>query len=229
MLEGIVLWRLLYYTSIGMFILALILLPFNSILSLIIIFAIIALWSRIPGAALYIFRQLGMHDFFAFVIAVSIGGLAGGLFGLLIMLFSRIFLHDEEFLTDVYHGTSTFLAALSVPFIISLTGTTVTAFFIYEGILYFIYYAFVLLFSREWIGEEIAELPFAVFFDFFMNGFFIGVFGGILSNLMTKGITSGWPLFIFTGIILLFIILSRSGKKLSKFAFFKGFKKEAEE
>lgn len=57
MLEGIVLWKPLYYTTIGMFILSLILLPLSSIWSLIIIFVIITLWSRIPGSVLYIFRQ----------------------------------------------------------------------------------------------------------------------------------------------------------------------------
>ncbi|MBI2542641.1 MAG: hypothetical protein HYW24_00425 [Candidatus Aenigmarchaeota archaeon] len=230
MLEDIVLWRPLYYVSIAMYISALILLPFSFTWSIITIFALISLWSRIPGSILYIFRQLALNDFFTFIVAVNIGGFVGGLFGVFSFLFSRIFLHDEEFLTDIYESIAIFSGALLVPLIVDYVGSVnITSFLIYEGILYFIYYSIVLLFHRDWISEELVELPFGIFFDFFMNGFFIVAFGSILSDLMSKGITSGWPLFIFTSIILFFIVLAKIEKLLAKIPFFKSFKRKSEE
>jgi len=229
MLEGFVLWKPLYYASIGMFILALVLLPFNSILSLIVIFALVSLWSRIPGGILYIFYSLELTDFFAFVIAANIGGLAGGLFGAITLLFSKIFFPDEEFYVPLYHSFAILVSALLVPLIITFVGgINIVSFFIYEGIIFFIYFVLVILFSREGLGYEISELPFDIFFNFFVSGGLLTALGAVLSNLMTKGITSGWPLFILAGVILLFFILAKSGKWLSKLKIFK-IKQKSEE
>ena len=229
-LEEYVLWKPLYYASIGIFILALVLLPFNSVLSLIVIFSLVSLWSRIPGGILYIFYSLELTDFFAFVIAANIGGVAGGLFGAITLLFSKIFFPDEEFYVPLYHSFSIFISALLVPLILTFTGgVNIVSFFIYEGIIFLIYFILVFLFSREGLGYEISELPFDIFFNFFVNGGLITALGTVLSNLMTKGITSGWPLVIFTGVILFFFVLTKSGKRLSKLTFFKRFKHKAEE
>ena len=46
---GTVLWKPLYVMSIGMFILSIALLPFSMKWSVIVILALVTLWTRIPG------------------------------------------------------------------------------------------------------------------------------------------------------------------------------------
>ncbi len=60
MMEDLVLWKPLYYTSIGMFIVSLILFPFSTKWSIITILALVTLWSRVPGFVHFIFNKLAI-------------------------------------------------------------------------------------------------------------------------------------------------------------------------
>jgi len=99
--------------------------------------------------------------------------------------------------------------------IASTGGVNTLALYWFEGILYATYYIQVILFWREEIGLEIGLLPIVIFFDFFLTGWLVGVFGQTLSDMLTKGLTSGWPFIIFSGVILFYVFLSRKGKKIA--------------
>lgn len=216
-MEDLVLWKPLYYTSIGMFILSLILFPFTQNWSIIIVFALVSLWSRIPGFIHFIFNQLTLNDFFTFIIAAHVNGLVGGLFGAFNMLSGLIFGPNQWPPYIIRGSIALFIAGLSTPLIINFVGSvSLTTFFIYEGLVYAIYYALVLLFSREEIGIEITVLPAVIFFDFFMNAFLFKSFGNFLDSLVTGGISGGWPFLIFAGVILGFVLLSKNANKIGK-------------
>lgn len=214
-LDDLVLWKPLYYTSIGMFMLSLILLPFSIKWSIITILALVTLWSRVPGFVHFIFNKLALNDLFALVVATQAGGLAGGLFGVFGIMFARIFGPNEWMPYSIRASIAVFVAGVSVPIILNFTGgLNVTALYAFEGVLYATYYLLVLLFWREEIGLEIALLPIVIFFDFFVNAFLIGIFGSTISNMMTSGFGYGWPFIIFSGIILAFFVIAKNGKKI---------------
>ncbi|MBI2543008.1 MAG: hypothetical protein HYW24_02375 [Candidatus Aenigmarchaeota archaeon] len=215
-MNDVVLWKPLYYTSIAMFVLSLVLFPFSSQWSIIVILALVTLWSRIPGFVHFIFNKLALNDLFTLIIAVHAGPLVGGLFGVFGIMFARIFGPNEWLPYSIRASVAVFVAGISVPLITSFTGgLDVTALYAFEGVLYFTYYALVLLFWKEEIGLEIALLPAVIFFDFFMNAFLISVFGETLSNMMTIGLSSGWPFLIFSGVILAYVMLARNGKRIA--------------
>ncbi len=215
-MEDLVLWKPLYYTSIVIFIISLILLPFSAKWSIIAILALVTLWSRVPGFIHFIFNKLALNDLFTLIVAANAGWLVGGMFGLFSIMFSRIFGPNEWMPYSIRAGISVFVAGASVPLILKFTGgLNVAALYWFEGVLYTVYYALVLLFWKEETGLELAIFPAVIFFDFFMNAFLIKIFGSTISNMMTNGLSSGWPFIIFSGIVLAFFITAKNGKKIA--------------
>ncbi len=217
-LDDLVLWKPLYYTSIGMFILSLVLLPFSAKWSIITILFLVTLWSRVPGFIHFIFNKLALNDLFTLIVAANAGWLVGGLFGVFGIMFTRIFGPNEWMPYSIRASVSVFVAGAMVPIILNFTGgLNVIAVYWFEGVLYATYYALVLIFWREEIGLELVILPAVIFFDFFMNAFLINIFGETLSNMMTSGLGSGWPFIVFSGLILFFFIIAKNGKRISGF------------
>lgn len=216
MREDFVLWKPLYFTSIALFLLSLILFPINSQWSIIAILFLLSLWTRVPGFFHFVFNGLSMVDMFTLIVAANIGGLAGGIFGAFVMLFSKIFGPEEWFPYTIRESIALFVAGLSVPFIvISTGGLNIFALYLFQGIRYVTYSIQVVLFWREEIGLEISLLPIFIFFDFFLTGWLVSIFGQTLSDMLTKGLTSGWPFIIFSGIILGYVIFSRNANRVA--------------
>lgn len=229
-LDDLVLWKPLYYTSIGMFILSLILFPFTKTWSIILALTLVSLWTRVPGMVHFIFNQFSLNDFFTFIISAHIGGLTGGLFGAFTMILGQIFAPDTWFPYTIRSIVAYLIGGLSVPLILNFAGgVNITALFAFEGVVYVIYYLLVILFGRDELGLEIALLPVVIFFDFFLNAIWLKSFGTFLDKLVTGGISSGWPFLIFAGLVLGFLILGRNAKKIGKY--FERFfgRKESEE
>lgn len=213
---GIVLWKPLYYMSATLFVLSVVLFPISQKWSIVTALAIVTLWSRIPGLISSFFFSMSIHDLITFIIAANIGGVAGGLFAAFSLFAPRIVGPDEEPGYIVISAVSTFLAALAVPSIVAVTGgINTTSFFIYEGIVYGAYYLIIFFFQKEQIGTEMMHLPAVIFFDFVMNAFLVKLFGGTLSNMMTRGLSSGWPFLVFSGLVLGFFALAKNGDKVA--------------
>ncbi len=218
MMEELVLWKPLYYTSIAIFILSLVLFPFNQTWSIVIILFLVSLWSRIPGFVHFVFNKLAMNDLFTLIVAANLGGFTGAIFGALTFIVSRIFGPNEWMPYTIRATISLFVAALATPTIIASTGgVNMVALYWFQGILYTVFYIQVLLFWREEIGIEIGLLPIVIFFDFIVTGYIADLFGQTTSDMLTKGLSSGWPFIIFSGIILIYIWISRNGDKFADF------------
>ncbi|MBD3163734.1 hypothetical protein GF323_00880 [Candidatus Woesearchaeota archaeon] len=65
-------------------------------ISTILLFALISLWSRVPAMATNFTKDVEIVDFFTVMIAINLGGIAGGLYGASIMLISRFLGPVEE-------------------------------------------------------------------------------------------------------------------------------------
>src|SRR3989338_3187202 len=131
-----VFWKPLYYTSIGMFVLSLILFPFSPKWSIITVLALVTVWSRIPGFVHFIFNKLALNDLFALIVAANAGWLVGGLFGVFGIMFSRLFGPDEWMPYSIRASIAVFVACAAMPLILNFTGClTVTALYLFEGVL----------------------------------------------------------------------------------------------
>jgi len=215
-MQGIILWKPLYYTSIVMFVISLLLIPVSIQWSIITILALITLWSRIPGFVHFVFNKLAMTDLFALIVAVHAGWLIGALFGVFGIMFARIFGPYEWFPYTLRASISVFVAAASVPLILSITGgLNVVALYLFEIVAYIVYYLLVIMFWGEELMLEIALLPLVFFFDFVLNAIIINRFGDAFTDLMANGFSSGWPFLIFAAVIMFFVFLSRNAEKIA--------------
>jgi hypothetical protein len=229
-MEDFVLWKPLYYTSIGMFILSIVLFPFSSKWSIITILALVTIWSRVPGFIHFVFNKMALNDLFALIVAVNAGWFIGGLFGIFGIMFARIFGPREWMPYSIRESISVFVAAASVPLVLTITGGfNVMTFYLYEGILYLTYYLLVWFFWREETGLEIMLFPIVVLFDFFLNATWIRLFGNAISNMMNQGLSSGWPIIVFAGLVVFFLVLAKNGRKIGERIEFKFFKNRQEE
>ncbi|MFH1325626.1 MAG: hypothetical protein ABIH49_02545 [archaeon] len=215
---GEVFWKPLYFASILMFVISLILIPFSIKWAIIVALALIVIWTRIPGFVHFIFNTFAMQDLFGFIITATVGvpiGIGFHLFGL---WFARLFGPDEWTPYTIRATISGFFAIILIPYIIKFSGgINLSGFFYYMVLNYIFYYALVLIFAREEIPIEIAVLPAALFFDFGMNLELFSIFGSTVSNMLAYGIESGWPFIIFAGVVLGLIFFSLNAKKIGDF------------
>ena len=215
---GTVLWKPLYVMSIGMFILSIALLPFSMKWSVIVILALVALWTRIPGFVHYLFNKITMHDLFGYIVAGTVGVPIGVLFIIFAMWGARIFGPTEWTPYTIRATISGIIAVLCVPFIVSYFGGLTTMGFIWFQIIqYGVYYILIIIFYADEIMIEIMCFPGSILFDFILTVEIFGVFGSSISNMMTNGIESGWPLIIFAGIIVALIYLSKNATLFGNF------------
>lgn len=215
---GFILWRPLYYASIALFIISIVLFPFSRTWSVLTALFLVSLWSSVPGLATGFLASLHMHDVFSFIIASTLGVKAGLFFGFVARLTPRLFTHKEDLPYTIAGVTCTLAAVLCVPIISFFAGKgTLTAFLWYEGIVYVVYYIIVILFFKETIGEELMHFPVVVLIDFVGNAFLIKLFGGTLSGMIANGPASGWPFIVFSGIILSFFVLAKNGTKAKSY------------
>ena len=211
-----VLMKPLYIFSVISFTLSLILLPFNFKWSVITILILIGIWSRVPGFVHFIFTKLAINDLFTFIVAAEAGALIGAFYGIMTVLFARVFGPYEWWPYTIRATITAIVASLITPSIIKLTGAGyIEGFLYFQSFSYIFYSTLVVLFWRDELALEIALLPLFILFDFIMNIFLIKLFGNTLSNMFNYGINSGWPFIIFAGIILGFWIIVKNGEKIA--------------
>src|SRR3989344_2629973 len=219
----LVLFKPLYYFSMAVFVVIILTYFFSPTWAIIIALALFVIWSRVPGFAHFILNKMAVNDLFTFIVAANLGGGVGAIFGIVGTMFARIFGPYEWFPFTLRATISVTIAALATPSIIAYTGGAGwEAFIFFEIIYYVIFYLLVIIFSRDELGLEIALIPAVIFFDFFMNNLLLTVFGDTITNMMTNGITNGWPIVIFVGIMLGFWTAAKNSDKIaSKFYKFK--------
>src|SRR3989344_8108726 len=121
---GEVFWKPLYFASIFMFVVSLILIPISIKWSIIVVLALITIWTRIPGFVHFIFNAFSMNDLFAFIIAATVGvptAIAFHIFGL---WGARLFGPDEWTPYTIRATICGIVAIMLVPVITGYSGGT---------------------------------------------------------------------------------------------------------
>lgn len=186
--------------------------------SVIIIIALVTLWTRIPGFIHYLFNQITMHDLFGYIVAGTVGVPIGIFFIIFGMWGARIFGPTEWTPYTIRATISGIVAVIFVPTIVShFGGLTTVGFIWFQVIQYAVYYALVAIFYVDEIMIEIMCFPGSILFDFMLTVELFGVFGETISHIMVNGIESGWPFIIFAGIIMALFYLSKNAMTLGDF------------
>ena len=208
-----VLWKPIKVVSVMAYILLILLLPFNSFWSVIILFAVICFWSRIPCLISIFTKDLDVIDFFIVMLGIHIGGLFGAVFGASVMLFSRLFGPREWFLYTLKDSASLFICGLLTPLYYSIFGSalyTLYAFTITRWVIYLILTAIV---EPEAMGLEIGLCTIGSLKSYLYNTFVMKIFEGPLNTVFEGGVHFSVGLFLFaTGVIAFFFTLSKFAK-----------------
>lgn len=202
-------WGALYYTSLVVFALILLFSLLNPFVVTILSFALLALWSRVPCMTNDITKDLEVVDLFTILIALNIGRFGGGLFGLSLMLFSRIYNKGEQggySETPIYtiiDAFSLFLVGLLAPNIYSLMGNSlVYSLYVSTAIRYVLGYAELAIFVPSeffyWFRLVIPALATAYAF----NTVSAIVLGDYVSGLLKSGLSVPWGLVLFFFVVL---------------------------
>lgn len=215
-------WPIVFVTSIVLYVLMLVTLPFNSRTSMVFLFLLIAFWSRLPGVGIpspmFALYHLDLVDLFSLIVAVNVGGLAGAMFALFGNIVSRaagIFPTWQGVMND---AISQAIICLFIPIIHAYTGSIFTSMVIYTIIRrlgfivgYFVYpqAPFFYYFLVLWPGSTFISLT--------VNGFYSRYFGNYFNGLMQSGVKFNFVLFVIATVIMFTMWRLMIGKRTHKY------------
>jgi len=190
-------------------------LPFNTQFATILLFTIIAYWSRLPGVGIphpfFIIYSMDFVDFFTMLIAVNVGSFQGAIFTIFCNLASRASgtfpKWDAVLLDALFQSILCFIC----PIIFSITGNllfTMLCFTVLRDVMYFLVW---FIYPRWGFAYHIMLTIVAAVTIITINTFYTKLFGDFLFQLLEKGVKFNWILFLFTTIVILIFYISVFG------------------
>lgn len=217
LLKQAVFWKPLLYTSIGMFVITILLIFVSPFLAAIMSFAILTLWSRIPAMMTRFTKDLDIGDFFSVMIAINVGGIQGAAFGTLNLWFSRIFSTVEPFEATIEDSVAFMVWIPLMPFFYDLWG----------GNIVFTMYTFTLLrhtthtllafvLEPQEVGYEFISSVVGIPIGFASNTILSTLFAEKVTKLTKEGLGLSWEILVFIAIVFGLIWLTRFLQKWSQ-------------
>ncbi len=217
----VLMWPLIILTTVVLYLLILITLPFNSVYATLFLFTLIGFWTRLPGVGaphpFWILYNMDLIDVFSIIIAINLGGPTGAMFALFTNIWSRFCGVWPDWLPVMKDSIFQAILCLFMPIIYALTGSllaTTVAFTVGRSLLFITVGMFVP--HRGIIEQIFAEIQFQATL-LFINGMYVMFFGNFFSNLLEKGVQFSWILFLFATavIVVAYIIMQKkSGKDI---------------
>ncbi len=227
-----ILWGPFQVICFTLFLLIILIYPFNSSIATILLFWYISLWSRIPTLVSDFTKDLDVLDFFTVIIAVHIhtvyAGLFAGIFASSLWMLSRVFGPDEPFDFTISESIAFFFAGFFSPLIYSLTGNLLLTMFIFTAIRYVGIFVLVAIFFRNHALYAGITLLVGIPIAFTMNKIMITFLAPFFGTVFDTGLKFNLPLFLFGGMLTIgayyipkymenkdyFITLKKKAKKL---------------
>lgn len=215
-------WPFVIATTAVLYVLILISLPFNSELSTIFLFALIAYWSRLPGCGIpspfFILYQMDIVDMLSMLISIHVSPFTGAIFSIFGNMWSRIAGITPYFSGVVKDSVIMAIICLITPWLYVLSGHDVFMCMMLFTIIRRI--GFIILwfaypvpgpaqFVVMWTGVTFVTLT--------INAFYARYFGPFFDSLLNKGVVFNWPLFIFATIVVVTLYLAMTGKNASNY------------
>lgn len=210
-------WPLVIVSTLVLYILTLITLPFSPANASVFLFAIVALWSRLPGVGmpspLYILYLADMVDLFSMIVAINVGSVQGVIFTICLNLGSRAMGVFPTWISVVKDAIGQSVACLVIPFIYTAIGGNIVMAMVWYTVI-----RMLMLFPLRLLPVEVSFpqflmlLPAAGAAQILINGFYAKLFGNFFNNLMQKGVEFNWILFLAVTVVILVFYVSVFGK-----------------
>ncbi len=210
-LENLILWKPLQRTTVVMYLLVLLLAFPAPKLATLLLFAIVALWSRVPAMMTMFTRDVEVVDFFTVIISLNMGPLIGGIFGAGLILFSRIFGPLEDLDYTFKESICFFVGAFFSYYVYALTGANVMiTMFSFTFVRYAFYPVLDLLATPNKVFLTLIILTVSAPVAVVSNLLWVNLFGDALNRIFEKGAVLSWELLLFvTSAILVFFFVSK--------------------
>jgi len=215
--EDVILWKPLKVVSIMIFLLVIVLLPFSQFWSVIVLFGLICLWSRVPSLASMFTKDFDVVDFFVVMLAIHVGGFFGGVFGFIVMMFSRLFGPNEYFLYTLKDSLGIMIAGFLTPLFYSVTGSALVSLYAFTVVRWVIYLGLTTVLDPEYMALELGLCSLGTLTSYLYNTFVMKTFEGALLGVFAGGVHFSLGLFIVaTGVIGGFYLVGKGAKFLEK-------------
>lgn len=205
-------WTLVIFTTVILYVGIFLMLPFNTVYATIILFGLISFWSRLPGGGLpqpyNILYFTDLVDFFSLIIAVNVGGFAGGMFCIAANAWAKV--------CSVYPGwdlvgediAGQFVVCLIIPFVhVWLGGDIFISMMAYTILRIAVILPFDALLSFTLYGHNIISWTTSVTINcgalFIINATYAKLFGKYFDSLLIKGVSFSWSLLLIATVVIL--------------------------
>lgn len=225
----LILWKPLYYATIVIYLFAALEFIIGDGFGMIVLFFLIALWSRIPCLISTFTKDMECIDFFTVMLAINLGGATGGFFGFTAMLFSRIFGPEEWLPFTIKDAFSLLFAGIITPAMYYATGGNfIYTMYGFTIVRYVLYLVFTYFFEREAMMLELGYCAVGIVTAYITNTIYGLYLEPLLSPLFEEGVSLNWGFFFVMTLIIVGIVVfskvlnrwevSRSAKKNQAFA-----------
>jgi hypothetical protein len=193
----LILWKPLIETTIVLYLLVLLLAVVWQPAAMVLMFAIVCLWSRVPCMLSNFTKDMDVIDFFVVFLAINIGGVFAGIFGMSIMLFSRLFGPGEMITYTIKDSIAFLIGGMITPFlyILGFKNILITMYLFTIVGRYGVYVLQDFLFDQGAIFTDITYIAVGIPFAYFSNTILIKIFGNSLNNLFETGLQFSFGLF----------------------------------
>ena len=202
-------WPAVKATSVVLYFLVIVLLIVDVKAATIVLFALIAFWSRLPGVSTphpaWILLNLDLVDLFTMILAINLGPLKASLFVLFTNIWSRAM--------GVYPGWSgqikdtlwMIILSFVVPHIYHITESlTLTMLVFTVGRSFLFLTVGMIIPHRSIVDQILTEIQFQASL-ITVNIFYTKVFGDFFDGLLEKGVRFSWILFLFCTVVMGFV------------------------
>ena len=200
--DKLILWKPLYKTTMVLYVLVFLLaLPAPKVATL-LLFAIIAIWSRVPALMTQFTKDVEVVDFTAVVITIYMGPFIGAIFGSGIILFTRLFGPTEPIDYTIRDAICFFIGAFVVAAMFKITGGNVLiTMFSMTFVRYTVYPILGFIFNPGALFLDIVILSVSIPIAIISNLLLVQIFGDSFDEIFAQGAVLNWKLLIFVTIV----------------------------
>lgn len=216
-------WPLIIGTTGVLYLLIILTLPLSNVAATIMLFSLIAFWSRLPGVCIYepisIIYLTDFVDIFSIIIALFVGPVQGATFSLIWNLYPRLCGPYHTWPALMKDSGIQAIMYLLCPIFYAITGSLVAVVAIYSILRLFLFWIVSIFLPTRGFIEQTIRLVISGIALFFINMLYVKLFGNFFTNLLGKGATFSWSLFLIATIIILIFsitVLGFSPKKTTK-------------